>query len=377
MADTTQIPWYKQTLHRSTYSLSFNTPAFLGDAEQFGGWRTPPIKALLRFWWRIASWPAMEGDIARLREAEKALFGGIGQNGEEKNAAQRSLVQLRLEPWEDGKLTIDNTLQSYSYLGYGPLGTDTEGSKEQTKDTRTRNAITPGSRHTKLIITHPADIDLTPTLQLIQWFGTLGSRSANGWGSLHIEELQTAVSPLPVESNLKACFSHNWPHTIGYDDTGLLIWKTPVRPSWEQAMKQLAQIKKSIRTKAKGEADGDDVTHFRSEPQKDQTAAGVHLLGYPVGDKPKKGKHLPTWKLAEWPDDARITSQLRFKVIRQHHNGKDQYYGLIYHLPHSLPIEQPWLQANQLSIWQALHKELDSNTQLNVQRFTPTQQGAQ
>ena len=37
-----------------TYTLRFLTPAFLGNADQNGQWRTPPIKALLRQWWRVA-----------------------------------------------------------------------------------------------------------------------------------------------------------------------------------------------------------------------------------------------------------------------------------------------------------------------------------
>lgn len=36
------------------YTVRFNTPAFLGNAEQAGQWRTPPFKALLRQWWRVA-----------------------------------------------------------------------------------------------------------------------------------------------------------------------------------------------------------------------------------------------------------------------------------------------------------------------------------
>jgi len=35
-------------------TVRFLTPAFLGDAEQNGRWRTPPFKALLRQWWRMA-----------------------------------------------------------------------------------------------------------------------------------------------------------------------------------------------------------------------------------------------------------------------------------------------------------------------------------
>ena len=31
---------------KQQYTVSFVTPAFLGDAEQNGAWRTPPFKAL-------------------------------------------------------------------------------------------------------------------------------------------------------------------------------------------------------------------------------------------------------------------------------------------------------------------------------------------
>ena len=41
-----------QTFH---YRLSFFTPAFLGNANQQAQWRTPPLKALLRQWWRVAA----------------------------------------------------------------------------------------------------------------------------------------------------------------------------------------------------------------------------------------------------------------------------------------------------------------------------------
>jgi len=34
--------------------MHFTTPAFMGNAEQNAQWRTPPIKALLRQWWRVA-----------------------------------------------------------------------------------------------------------------------------------------------------------------------------------------------------------------------------------------------------------------------------------------------------------------------------------
>jgi CRISPR-associated protein Cmr1 len=36
---------------KQTYTVRFVTPAFLGNVEQQGQWRTPPFKALLRQWW--------------------------------------------------------------------------------------------------------------------------------------------------------------------------------------------------------------------------------------------------------------------------------------------------------------------------------------
>ena len=53
------------TLH---YTLSFNTPAFLGNAEQQAQWRTPPIKALIRQWWRVVK----ASTLAPLRSARRA-----------------------------------------------------------------------------------------------------------------------------------------------------------------------------------------------------------------------------------------------------------------------------------------------------------------
>jgi hypothetical protein len=52
-------------MKRLAYILTFLTPAFLGAAEQSGRWRTPPVKALLRQWWRVV-W-AFPMALSRLR----------------------------------------------------------------------------------------------------------------------------------------------------------------------------------------------------------------------------------------------------------------------------------------------------------------------
>ncbi|MCE2461531.1 MAG: hypothetical protein J4F38_12235 [Pseudomonadales bacterium] len=61
-----------QPMRQMKYEVKFLTPAFLGNAEQSGQWRTPPFKALLRQWWRVAVAAAKGGGSAvRSRMAEE------------------------------------------------------------------------------------------------------------------------------------------------------------------------------------------------------------------------------------------------------------------------------------------------------------------
>ncbi|MCX7897148.1 MAG: hypothetical protein N2441_04675, partial [Rhodocyclaceae bacterium] len=85
------------------FALTFLTPAFLGDSHQNGRWRTPPIKAQLRQWWRVA-YAADHGfqvKVADMRCEEGLLFGNAWLD----KAFCKSLVQLRLDRWDTGKLS--------------------------------------------------------------------------------------------------------------------------------------------------------------------------------------------------------------------------------------------------------------------------------
>ena len=113
------------------YTLRFTTPAFLGNAQQQAQWRTPPIKALLRQWWRVVKAPSVGYDPARLLAAEKLMFGAAGEDHQRWG---RSKVRLRLDHWNSGTLMppkgdfIDHRespikkVAANTYLGYGPLG---------------------------------------------------------------------------------------------------------------------------------------------------------------------------------------------------------------------------------------------------------------
>ena len=90
-----------------SYTVRFLTPAFLGDAEQNGAWRTPPFKALLRQWWRVAYVRGREPStalVAQMRETEGRLFGNAWLEANDDDRASnrktghcRSVVRMRLE----------------------------------------------------------------------------------------------------------------------------------------------------------------------------------------------------------------------------------------------------------------------------------------
>lgn len=65
-------------MKQSNCTVRFLTPAFLGNAEQDGQWRTPPFKALLRQWWRVAVAQELKYDVDAIRRREADLFGVPG-----------------------------------------------------------------------------------------------------------------------------------------------------------------------------------------------------------------------------------------------------------------------------------------------------------
>jgi CRISPR-associated protein Cmr1 len=354
------------------YQVSFNTPAFLGNAEQLAQWRTPPFKALIRHWWRIVKAPELDYDHAKLRMIEGRLFG----NAWLVDDFRKSDLRLRIYPWEIGSLqssswpggpmdTVVTTrdgkgkVRSDLYLGYGPVLPPSK--KEGRSQIEIRRAIGIAEKaNLKLMMPSALIDDLEAVVDVIGRFGTLGSRSRNGWGSVFLERIgRTADSPSSPGSRdstrrclrrLESCLLLDWAHAIGSDGNGALIWQTSPCENWRKAMGRLANVRVSVRRAAK---------QFTGP----KAVGGVHLLGYPAGGR---------WELQEWrgrsrdEPEGRLASQLRFKVFKDEQN---RYYGTVFHTPYRVPSDlanrldmkdKIWLETNQLRIWKTIHETLDS-----------------
>lgn len=363
-------------MRKLEYRVTFTTPAFLGNAEQQAQWRTPPFKALLRQWWRVAGAKAHRYDHRLLREEEGDFFGNAWLTDTAgRPRFRRSRVGLRLDQWTGGGLasqawpggpmesvvtTADGkgSVRADVYLGFGPVLPPSR--REHRPSITIRGAIAPGKNAVLGLLSDESQ-RLFESLQLLAWFGTLGSRSRNGWGSFSLAAIESApkVTPLPTPGDalIKAigrdwrqCLDRDWPHALGTASGEPLIWMTKPYENWRTAMGALANVRVEVRRVAKAFV-GPGVV------------GGIHLLGYPAGGK---------WELPELKkghpardyEEARLATQLRFKVCAV----PEGLVGVVFHVPHRFPdalkdrltaAQQRWLDLNQEPVWADIHKALN------------------
>lgn len=351
-------------MDKINYDIQFNGPGFLGDAEQKSAWRTPPFKALIQHWWRIAVAKEHGYDWRKIRESEGRLFGHAWlDNG---SWAMRSRVRIKLEHQNRGLLTQwpnssannkvthpevkdKNTgklrpMAPETYLAYGPL---------HFRDGLVHSPAIKAEEKNQFTLIYPKQDQATfkQVMQLIHSFGTLGGRSRNGWGSINLQgdgiQSEYIFQPLQnVSRPLSECLKLDWPHAIGADEQGsLLIWQTQERDNWQLVIKDLAQTKIKFRT---------DLPFPNAKPGEFEQR---HLLAYPVTNH----------KINAWGNTGRLANQLRFKVAR---TGGNKFIGIIFHLPCALPSEMsqglrnaPSIQQ-QTEIWEKVHRSLNNQNDL-------------
>lgn len=336
-------------MHTQCYELRFLTPAFLGNASQQAQWRTPPIKALLRQWWRVAVAKELGYNVAQLRQREAALFGVAADEGD----SHQSRIRIRLSHWDMGQLKdwpkhdtvkhpeVSSLVGSDLYLGFGPL----EYNKARHGTSIKAGAALQAGAQAQAQLRLAFPDEYAPALQQALWlmdrYGTLGGRSRNGWGSFSLTPVDAHAAAwqgkLPLRDWQQA-LSLDWPHALGQDGRGPLIWQTQPFDDWQQLMRELARIKIGLRTQFKFNT-GKDAQHPEDR----------HWLAYPVTNH----------SVRAWGGNARLPNSLRFKV-RPAPGNPQQLVGVIFHLPCKPP---PAFQPDAAAItrvWQQVHTFLDA-----------------
>lgn len=303
------------------FEVGFNTPAFIGGANQNSEWRTPPIKALMRHWWRFVWASNNRGNldnIASLKACEGELFG---------DTDKQALVRIRLWDWANAKDIVRS--QPYDYLRFGK----TSGTGIGVNETAT------------LLIAVPDDYEnvIGSIMSHIQGYGTVGGRSRNGWGSIRLtlpqdKQMLEALTNAEIVSDWKDAVQYGWPHAIGRDVRGALIWQTKEYPKWESVMNQLAELRKVINRESK-------------------TSDSRHLLSYPVTQN-KKLKSVV----------ERMPSALRFKVRSNQVSGKRIYTGIVYFVPSTPKEVFRRYGPDVIRSWEQVFNFLDNGTKNTLKR---------
>jgi CRISPR-associated protein Cmr1 len=384
------MPVYKE----QSVTLRFVTPAFLGGAETSSELRTPPFKSLLRRWWRIVEVGGRLPDVDALREKEGRLFGHAWLKDNGTAWASKSHVRLAIEGWPEGTMTAwppdpqvwhrevqeqGRKIGSHLYLGYGPLTYVRErGAGGATGfNPQARTSAFKEQFEFKVAVRAPGDrwaeLHLDEVLTLWAWFGTIGSRSRNGWGSLEVVN-RPALGDADVEALKRfsrpfaECFDSDWPHAIGRDEKGLLVWRTRQDyAAWSDAMKALAAAKIAFRTTfpfVTNRDIGNPVVEKR------------HILAYPVtnhgvlewSERDAKNQPIPD-RHGRLKQTSRLANQLWFKIQPKPTPQGRRYEGIVVHLPHRFPkILLDELQAPssrsamrgwEQDVWTEVHRILD------------------
>jgi len=276
----------------------------------------------------LVAWAARRGfkvDINVMRHEEGKLFGNAGP---EKGSPCKSRVLLRLEDWSDGKLSNDKwreEVQSVAswqspanpssagrafyplhYVGYGLLK-----NARQMEETRSP-AIGCGESKILRIAAPRSDIDyIRDAMRLVHLYGALGGRSRNGWGSVDLMDNSEANTPdLTLMKPWKEAMNLDWPHAIGKDEDGPLIWETEGSQDWRKIMEEFGKLRKSIRK----------------------------FIKAPRGS-------------------TRLPNTIRFKVRKSDRNGHIK--GVIFHMPCKPPANIN--DQNQVSDWEKAHCELENS----------------
>ncbi len=348
------------------YTLQFLTPAFLGGHDQSGQWRTPPFKALLRQWWRVAyaAEQKFQVDLGKMRELEGRLFGNawlekqVGRQTE--SAASRSLVRMRLSRWVPGARRdwqgleprpvvhpgVQQPIGAHLYLGYGPLIYD---KNQRGTALKAPPAIQEGENaYFSLAFPESEQNVIERALLLMELFGTAGGRSRNGWGSFRLIPEGSILPPatLPLRDWQEA-LELDWPHCIGKDSGGKLIWRTEnTYADWKELMRDLACLKIALWTQF---------------PWGQTTPDLRHWLSYPVTNHP-----VSLWQAV----NLRLPNSLRFKVRCVDGDSK-RLIGVIYHMPCSPPPAFNPNPAVLKQVWQQVHRLLDELGKPSGQRLVP------
>lgn len=226
-----------KNIEKREYDCEVVTPLFLGGADpKEVELRVPPFKAAMRFWWRALY---EGGNVEQMAKEEAEIFGSTEKKAVVTVKLDHLNVQPVLKDLPSGKKIMVTSkgktfpISIVEYLAYGLFDP-----KQKTGGRYIKKHIEPNNRFT-LIVTFPNNVetDLVQAMKAMITFGGLGSRSRNGFGSLHCSDLFDQT--FKKQGDLKPFTS--------FSSEAKLFAKFNPYASWEDALSEIGTVYRAAR----------------------------------------------------------------------------------------------------------------------------------
>lgn len=289
--------------------LKIITPLFNQGTRDDVGLKLASFKGLLRFWWRALE---AENNLISLKLKEQSIFGGV--TGE----ALASPLRLKMISEEDlvrKEYNESNITKHAKYLTLGLF--------EMGKDGYDRTCVESGTYNIQIQYPDKYQEDISKALLAFHYFGNLGAKARNGFGSLYLKNFRDFTTD---ENNTPEKF-FKWinkkselPHYSAFSVKTKLFVNNEVFSSADQALSKMSAIYMSIRSTQ------DNVNSIESQHSYDIRK----YLAFPIGPRvPEKGVFKS--------DKGRYSKPYFFKIYKADDTGyRLMVLNLIHKYAHGL-----------------------------------------
>ncbi|HRV28709.1 MAG TPA: type III-B CRISPR module RAMP protein Cmr1 [Spirochaetia bacterium] len=178
------------------------TPMFLSGADPKNvELRAASIKGALRFWWRALYG---ENDISKMRKTEEELFGNTEKKSKVKISIKNTKINI-ITGLSGGKTYFVESsrgnfnLKIFDYLAFGLW----KYNRQLRGNEYIRSHINPGSSFSLILelnnCTQEERYQIINSLSCLHYYGGIGSRTRNGFGSISIKPNDTTINLTQLE----------------------------------------------------------------------------------------------------------------------------------------------------------------------------------
>ena len=232
-------------IESKTYELEVVTPMFLGSADpKAAELRIPPIKGMLRFWWRTTCNIA---SISEMKKKEDEIFGST-------KLKSSFSISLYSNPKLNPKLEFDdykrkaskfevhnNNVNILDYLSYGTYEYINQQGNRYNKE-----HLMPTAKFTIRFCFYNSKYkdEVMKAFKCLLSFGGLGAKTRNGFGSIYCKDIEDIDN---LYSNINDFCKSDLKEYTSFSKNAKLF-KFSEQESWEKAISKIGMVYRESRT---------------------------------------------------------------------------------------------------------------------------------